>query len=1189
MSEMKTNFFAAQSQDSTALALSRTATNLGRLHIQTMFRRISCNEEIKQFGKLLSTNWLMATALMLFFGASQPARAQQKYLENGFRPITPSAYAFFKYTDNPVNQYNGVPNISIPVYTFKLDGKEFPLAFNYHAGGIRVDEEASWVGLGWDLSLPAVVQTINDEDDFKVNTLVSSPSQSITQVRPDYPLYSYEYPLNPSYFPGQYGWSNPYPSTGIPAAQASIAYTVATDYYFPLNGTLSRRLEMFGTPYNYTYNDSEPDIVKVSLFGETLTLVQYFGSSGFDVLDHKGYTVSKTNTGSLTTDGDGWTITDPEGYRYAFAKKQVGYTKANENSVFGQGGNNIATPSTVTWYLTGIISPRGHNLDIVYGTMSADHVCNRHSEKYQTLRFLQRNIYPHTDRRANNPISATYNGNGVPGIFATDVEVRERRVYPSYITAPDASLTFEVSTTRQDADNSPQLDGILVTGRPDGGQKHLVLQHSYFQGVGPGTTYQPLLVNGDNAQYRLQLTGITEENAGQYSFSYDAEALPSRYSYAQDYWGYYNGCMTNTTLVPNSTGLPNEISLLRPNNITTNHHGAQLRYARAGTLTGITYPTGGTTRYEYELNTFSNYAYWVPDYDGTVNTYSTGNGLRIKAIRSYAGNGHLSLSESYEYSGGKALLPLDFIRASTYTTFVPATNNSGPCGGEETDYNIGSISCSGQYSPSPTSSGTGVGYSVVTHRRTGAQNGATITYYTNNPDIFRWSNHGTGITDHALNISVPAYPDPDLRKSGAIDSVVQLDNNGRRVRKSAFTYVSLNSTIYYGARTLGSGVYYQPQSLGGCSWQSFSRDWIGFYPIYGKRLLKATETVINYSPNGAVPFSTTTSFTYDNIDRVTSEAKRGKLLAEFSTYTYPIRVYYGSTNPQEQELCNQNRLNEVMAYSYWRGLSSGTVSSPPAKPLYRYTKQYLSHSTGPVVSQVAIEESADGTTGSGYTYNYNNFDSWGRAQRVFRSAGPVTTYFWHNERQEILAEVKNNASGIAAYTSFEGNTNGNWSYFTTGYWAGGVTGGAHHNLQDQQVLSLSLLPDTYTVSYWAKNGTPTCQIANGTANDQLTVRTLANRADGWTQYQATARIATNGAQILFPAGQTGVWLDELRLYPTAAQMTSFVGQPLRGVTSMADLNGRLSSYEYDAGNRLQRVRDEQQRVLLQYQYQFARP
>ena len=1141
--------------------------------------------------KLPKAEALLRAAVLIFLvGTARSACAQQKYLENGFRPITPSVYSFFKYTDNPVNQYNGVPNIAIPIHTFKLEDKEFPFAFSYHAGGIRVDEEASWVGLGWDLSIPAVVQTINDEDDFGINT--NAYPGITTRLRPDYPDYSNSYPLDPNVIPtanGSSTWSNPYPASGIPPVEASIAYTIATDYTFPLNGYFTRRPEMFGT--GYSINDSEPDIIKVSLFSETLTLVRVFGTGLFDVLDHKGYLVSKATVGTLTTDGDGWIITDPEGYQYAFKKKQVGYTKANENSVFGAGGNNIATPSTITWYLTRVTSPRGRELNVVYNVMSADHVCNRHSEKFQTLTIDQQQSYTtSTDHRADAPLpGATYTSSGgVPGIFATDVEVRERRVYPSYISAPDASLTFEATTARQDANNSPQLDAIQVASLQSGGQKRLVLQHRYFQGTGPGTTYQPLLPNGDNAQYRLQLTGIVEENVGQYTFAYDAEPLPSRNSYAQDYWGYYNGCTTNTTLVPNSTGLVGGNNLPQPNNISTSHHGARLRYARAGILTGITYPTWGSTRYEYELNTFSNYAYWVPDYDGTVSPSSTGNGLRIKAIRSYAGNGQLALAESYEYSGGKALSPLAFIRVCDYTTFVPSGNGGVST---ETLRKIGVINCSGQYSPAPTGAGTGVGYSAVTHRRVGTQAGTTITYYTNNPDITRWSDHGFGVIGHLQTISLPAYPDPTLRKSGATDSVVQFDSNGRRVSKRAYTYVSANqnSTIHYGARTLGSGEYYQRVCLSGCYWNTFSRNWIGFYPIFGKKLLKSTETVVNYSSTGEAPFATTVSYTYDNLDRVVGVAKRGKLLAEYSTFAYPVLVYFGPRNTQEQELCNQNRLQEVMAYSYWRGPITGTIASPPSKPLYRYTKHYLSHATGPVVDQVAIEESTDGSTSKGYSYAYDAFDILGRAQRVYRSSGPVTTYFWHSERPELLAEVKNNASGIAAYTSFEGSAYGNWNYSTTSFWGGGVTGRTHHELAQQQVQSLSLVPAMYTVSYWAKNGIPTCQVANGTANDRLSVRTLTSRADGWTQYQATATIATNGAQILFPAGQTGVWLDELRLHPVGAQLTSFVTEPLRGVISMADLNSRPSSYEYDAGNRLQRMRDEQQRILLQYQYQFARP
>ncbi len=67
-------------------------------------------------------------------------------------PLSPNAAAFQKFGDIPVGYYTGIPNISVPLYTIKSGSLELPISLSYHAGGVKVDDIASWVGLGWSLS-----------------------------------------------------------------------------------------------------------------------------------------------------------------------------------------------------------------------------------------------------------------------------------------------------------------------------------------------------------------------------------------------------------------------------------------------------------------------------------------------------------------------------------------------------------------------------------------------------------------------------------------------------------------------------------------------------------------------------------------------------------------------------------------------------------------------------------------------------------------------------------------------------------------------------------------------------------------------------------------------------------------------------------------------------------------------------
>jgi hypothetical protein len=67
-------------------------------------------------------------------------------------PIPPNAASLAKYGDMPVGHYTGVPNIDVPIYVIKSGSLSVPVSISYHAGGIKVEEIASWVGLGWSLN-----------------------------------------------------------------------------------------------------------------------------------------------------------------------------------------------------------------------------------------------------------------------------------------------------------------------------------------------------------------------------------------------------------------------------------------------------------------------------------------------------------------------------------------------------------------------------------------------------------------------------------------------------------------------------------------------------------------------------------------------------------------------------------------------------------------------------------------------------------------------------------------------------------------------------------------------------------------------------------------------------------------------------------------------------------------------------
>jgi hypothetical protein len=72
-------------------------------------------------------------------------------------PPSPNAAALGKYGEVPVNKVSGIPDISLPILGLSEGGINVPVSLSYHAGGIRVADEPTWVGLGWALNAGGVI------------------------------------------------------------------------------------------------------------------------------------------------------------------------------------------------------------------------------------------------------------------------------------------------------------------------------------------------------------------------------------------------------------------------------------------------------------------------------------------------------------------------------------------------------------------------------------------------------------------------------------------------------------------------------------------------------------------------------------------------------------------------------------------------------------------------------------------------------------------------------------------------------------------------------------------------------------------------------------------------------------------------------------------------------------------------
>jgi hypothetical protein len=255
---------------------------------------------------------LILTLISMFFSFGQDIPEVDKIF-----PGSPEASAFAEYAKVPVQLYNGLVDLNLPLMELTNPNIQIPITISYHSAGNKVDEISSSVGLGWSLNSGGVitrtVRGLHDDD------------------------------------PNGYCGSN--------QRGALINNTAVT--------SLSReQIIDFGIG---TW-DSEPDLYQFNIMGKT----------GSFTLDPSGNVIMMPENdfkiipafGSQSTQNY-WTLIDTEGYVYKFG---VGSNETETTKITRQSVRSILTTNypvrqfVSSWYLSSITSPTGDTVQFQYLT-----------------------------------------------------------------------------------------------------------------------------------------------------------------------------------------------------------------------------------------------------------------------------------------------------------------------------------------------------------------------------------------------------------------------------------------------------------------------------------------------------------------------------------------------------------------------------------------------------------------------------------------------------------------------------------------------------------------------------------------------------------------------------------------------------------------------------------------------------
>lgn len=506
-------------------------------------------------------------SLLLFFVGSGANNVQAQTISDvgkaytNMIPPAPGAANLGKYVETPVDLSSGQPSISIPVHTLK--GKEIsvPISLSYRSGGIKVEEIASWVGLGWSLNAGGVItRTVYGHPDGHPN-------------------------IRCHFDAGEYEKMQKF-INGKPDGCDPLKFTLVEEYVQYQRDILKE-----------STLDTEPDIYFFNFNGYAgkLFIDENFQPHiiSYQPMKVEVYATNPPNSVSINREPDSWKITTPDGAQYFFETKGHTHVEAREqgNPYTGAYGDRELN-YTSSWYLNQIVSPNYQDtMRFEYTSINAE--VDRHNYQMEQHRIELGGTTDGTTNPQTGSTTVTFGGGG---------KTTHTELFPLRITSNHGeSVEFVQSPGREDRKVSqlPRLESVVIKNHQGENLRQMSFYQSYFDSFGVASVsadkkhrYKRLKLDSlsiygiDNAPTPL----VTTERMV-YQFGYDPTRLPQRFSLSQDYWGYYNG-RGNSTLVPAMT--------LNGKSYTGADRSADPYYGKACLLNKIVYPTKGYKIFEFE-------------------------------------------------------------------------------------------------------------------------------------------------------------------------------------------------------------------------------------------------------------------------------------------------------------------------------------------------------------------------------------------------------------------------------------------------------------------------------------------------------------------------------------------------------------------------------------------------------------
>lgn len=1066
-------------------------------------------------------------------------------------PLSPEAAGIGRYGDIPVSNYTGRPNISIPLHVVKSGKLSLPINLDYQATGIGVTQEASWVGLGWNLIAGGAINYV----------AVGGNDQTAA--------YSVS-------------WENLKKALDFISKGTSHPEVGKEDDYIGWECFITPQPNAKITPEFISACESgkgEPDLYSANFLNYSFKFI-------LNPKDNLPLFFGKKNKCKiLPCPNNTFEIIGEDGIRYQFFLKEIG------------GGNRYFQ----SWYLTKIIDPDGHyiTLDYVEGNLQMLPTLSEHLIEKGVANFngTYRTIYPTaqiknyylTQIQTNSEIVLFNSGYNRPDLNSTNA----RRLNGIKVIDKITNTTKKQYRFEYDWFNNSLIGGNFLN---DG-------------------DYANYDFSAENISKRLKLTGLKKINskdtvkyAESYSFAYNEKVqLPYKTSFAMDYWGFYNGEENSSTILPDNakhTLLPGFCPLMIQYNMYNEvpehrwgyigaFRGTSPDHITANMLKSITYPTGGRTEFEFEPHTFINSKYYSVDTEKNFaknQNASVWDNNRVDSQKTYefsltnATKIHITGTINGYNLYTTAQIKDAYIMLVKYNSSVPyifqfkidpTQQGNSKSWDEYIDLEPGKyiLMCSSNGLTGPIPSGSTIPTPVVY---------ASITYINLNQDLLDSAQRMGGgvrvkqISNYDTNnklLSTQNYSYSGGKLLVPIDNIVHntsitdCDRNGYKTFYDTFRLSSDNffgSSISYVGNTVG----YDKVEIKNVSNDTTNGTEVSCFVNDPPTIFYNKPIFDQYATNGDITSQVYLNSVKDTIRMEKYDYQKTELYSEQlnaivnDTYIGPIDACFQQNGGVPLNLCAYLGRYDIAVYphkNFWSYLQKKVVTD------------YFNSGLNKVTS---ITE---------YTYNPANYCPSYIKELESTGTFKYTTFKYPSDYTTSPYSEMVNQNNILTPVVERTTTKGtSCESIKTNYY--NPSGGIYVPETVQQTVGTITNTRLTNNSYDDKGNVTQFTGADGIPISLLwddTKTYLMARVEGATYSQ----ISTQNGQISTYNSKT-LWTS-LNNLVSKAMVTTYCYDPLIGITSETAPNGTTTYYIYDSFGRLSEVKNDDGKILKKYTYKYA--